>query len=250
MYKIFPLMVCVLVASGMYAQDIDSLLNLNAYTEESELQRILNKDVEVSSQGLSARETPGILSVITGEEIENSGARDLTDVLRLVPGFEILQDLQFVMGLGLRGNWANEGKVLVLLDGQQMNELLYQTVAVGNHFAVDAIERIEIIRGPGSAIYGGSAEYGVINIITKAATLNGARIYGMGGFHGQTVGRTNGGVMLGSTPNENVSWDLSVFKGSGIVSDEKEFEDQIQGISGQDLSGTMADPMNVSLGLR
>jgi len=79
------------------------------------------------------------------------------------------------MGLSLRGNWANEGKVLVLMDGQPFNELLYQSVAVGNRFPVDAIERVEIIRGPGSAQYGGSAEYGVINIITKV-TINGQRI--------------------------------------------------------------------------
>ncbi|HYG20911.1 MAG TPA: TonB-dependent receptor plug domain-containing protein [Ohtaekwangia sp.] len=156
------------------AQDLDSLINLNAFTEESDLQKILNKNVAVSAQNMTVRETPGIISQVTAEEIQNSGARDIIDVLRLVPGFEVLQDLQFVMGLGLRGNWANEGKVLVMLDGQPFNDLLYQTVAVGNRLPVDAVERIEIIRGPGSAIYGGSAEYGVINIITKAASsLNG-----------------------------------------------------------------------------
>src|SRR5689334_12368285 len=148
-----------------FSQDLDSLMNLNAFTAESDLQKILNKNVAVSAQKLSSRETPGIISVITAEEIQNSGARDMIDVLRLVPGFDVLQDLQFVMGMGLRGNWANEGKVLVLLDGQPLNELLYQSVALGNRLPVDAIERIEIIRGPGSAIYGGSAEYGVINIV-------------------------------------------------------------------------------------
>src|SRR6478672_5076727 len=175
------------------AQELDSLLKVSTYTEESDLQKVLNKGLTVSSsKALSTRETPGIISLITAEEIQNAGARDLIDILRMVPGFDIGQDLQFVMGIGLRGNWANEGKVLVMMDGQPFNELLYQTVAIGNRFPVDAIERIEIIRGPGSAIYGGSAEYGVINIITKAAeSLNGVEVYGVGGFHAGAVGRTN-----------------------------------------------------------
>src|SRR5215207_3264317 len=82
-----------------YSQDLDSLMNLNAFTAESDLQKILNKNVAVSAGKLTVRETPGIISLITAEEIQNSGARDLIDVLRLVPGFDVLQDLQFVMGL-------------------------------------------------------------------------------------------------------------------------------------------------------
>ena len=182
-WKFTPTLLLVFLCFSSFSQDLDSLMNLKAFTEESDLQKILNKNVAVSTQKLTTRETPGIISVVTSEEIQNSGARDLIDVLRLVPGFDVMQDLQFVMGIGLRGSWANEGKVLVMMDGQPFNELLYQTVAVGNRFSVDAIERIEIIRGPGSAVYGGSAEYGVINMITKAAgSLNGVAVYGTGGF--------------------------------------------------------------------
>jgi outer membrane cobalamin receptor len=235
-----------------FSQDLDSLLNLNAFTAESDLQKILNKNVAVSSKnGLTTRETPGIITVISAEEIQNSGARDMIDVLRLVPGFDVQQDLQFVMGIGLRGSWANEGKVLVMMDGQPFNELLYQTVAIGNRFPVDAVERIEIIRGPGSAIYGGSAEYGVINIITKAAdSLNGVAVYGTGGFHADAVGRTNGGVMA-SRKTDTFSWDFNAFKGKGIVSDQHQHQDLIQDYGVQDLSKvTRADPMNLNLGLK
>lgn len=234
------------------AQDLDSLLNLSAYTEESELQKNLNKALTVSSsKALTVRETPGIISLITAEEIQNSGARDLIDVLRLVPGFDVAQDLQFVMGLGLRGNWANEGKVLVMLDGQPLNDLLYQTVAVGNRFPVDAIEQIEIIRGPGSAVYGGSAEYGVINIKTKAVeSLNGVIAYGAGGFHARATGRTNGGVMV-AKKGEIISWDVSFFKGKGIVSDQDNFQILSQDSLPQNLSKTTyADPMNINAGLK
>jgi outer membrane receptor for ferrienterochelin and colicin len=98
---------------------------LRATTEASELQKILNENVAASSKkGLASRETPGIVSVVTAEEIKNSGARDLTDVLKMVPGFEFATDVEFVVGIGLRGNWANEGKILVLVDGHEYNEIL------------------------------------------------------------------------------------------------------------------------------
>jgi outer membrane cobalamin receptor len=225
-------------------------MNLNAFTEESALQKMLNKNVAVSTQKLSTRETPGIISVITAEEIQNSGARDMVDVLRLVPGFDVMQDIQFVIGMSLRGSWANEGKVLVMMDGQPFNDLLYQTVALGNRFSVDAIERIEIIRGPGSAIYGGSAEYGVINIITKAAeSLNGVTVYGTGGFHADATGRTNGGIAA-AMKRENFSWDFSLFKGKGIVSD-RSYQDLYQSEDSVNLANiTHADPMNISAGFR
>src|SRR3954471_7671281 len=96
-----------LVISFAQSQDLDSLLNISAYSQESDLQKSLNKGLTVSSsKALSTRETPGIISLITAEEIQNAGARDLIDILRLVPGFDVAQDLQFVMGIGLRGNWA------------------------------------------------------------------------------------------------------------------------------------------------
>src|SRR5688572_25146788 len=108
MYLKYCCALYVLVLSSLFtvqAQDLDSLMNLNAFTEESDLQKIINKNVAVSTQKLSSRETPGILSVVTAEEIQNSGARDMVDVLRLVPGFDVMQDLQFVMGMSLRGSW-------------------------------------------------------------------------------------------------------------------------------------------------
>ncbi len=238
-------------AQELETTDLDSLMNAGAFTAESELQKGLNKNVAVSKLNLSSRESPGIISVVTSEEISNMGARDLTDVLRLVPGFDIMQDLQFIQGLSLRGNWANEGKILVMLDGIPFNDILYQSVAVGNRFPVDAIERIEIIRGPGSANYGGSAEYGVINIITKAAeSLNGVQVYGVAGLHSGAVGRTNGGIMASQKIENHLSWDFSLFGGRGIASDRM-YQDYAMGLDKQDLSKKSSqDPVNVNLGLK
>ena len=84
-----------------------------------------------------------------------------------------------------------------------MNERLYSTLQLGNHFPVDHIERIEVIRGPGSVIYGGNAELAVINVITRgpeqlqggAATLT----YGQldGGFARRTLSLAAGQVFSG-----------------------------------------------------
>jgi outer membrane receptor for ferrienterochelin and colicin len=250
--KKFLLPLAFVVTFFTYGQDLDSLINVSAFTAESELQKQLNKATGVASgKAMSTRETPGILSIITSEEIQNAGARDMIDVLRMVPGIDVLQDNQFALGIGIRGNWGNEGKVLVLMDGHYMNELLYQTVLFGNHFSVEMIERIEIIRGPGSAIYGGSAEYGVINIISKAAsTLNGIQAFGIGGFNSGAVARTNGGLMVAQR-NDKMSWDLSLFKGKGNVSDARHFQDLYAANDPQNLSKTTtADPLNINFGVK
>lgn len=120
-----------------------------------------------------AREQPAIVSVITQEEIARSGARDLLSVLDLVPGFSFAADIDNVVGAGFRGLWAYEGKILVLLDGIPVNDGLYGTVQFGNHYSAEQIRQVEIIRGPGSARYGGSAELAVISITTKGAEQNG-----------------------------------------------------------------------------
>ncbi|HEX7413290.1 MAG TPA: TonB-dependent receptor plug domain-containing protein, partial [Bacteroidia bacterium] len=153
---------------NFYDMTIEQLLSLKAHGIPSELEKLINSLISVASKKpLNVRESPSIVTLVTADEIKNSGARDLVDVLRLVPGIDFGMDVEGVVGIGMRGNWAHEGKVLLLLDGQEMNEILYATTQFGNHFPIDQIKKIEIIRGPGSAIYGGYAEYGVINIVTK-----------------------------------------------------------------------------------
>ncbi len=149
------------------------------------LEELMNVKISVASvKELAPRESPGIVTLITADDIKNLGARYLMDALKVVPGFDFGTDVEGVQGIGVRGNWAHEGKILLLIDGQQMNENLYSTIQLGNHYPVDNIERIEIIRGPGSAVYGDCAEYAVINVISKKAKdINGA---GVAAFYGQT----------------------------------------------------------------
>jgi outer membrane receptor for ferrienterochelin and colicins len=140
--------------------------------EEMTLEELLDQELKIAAmKGTTARESPGIVTLITAEEIADSGARDLIDVLRMVPGFDFGVDVQGIVGIGVRGNWAHEGKLLLLLDGQEMNEPLYSTLQFGNRIPVEQIARVEVIRGPGSAIYGGYAELGVVNVITRSADM-------------------------------------------------------------------------------
>lgn len=191
------------------------------------LEDLLNMEVSVASKtALTTRESPGIVTVITEEEIRNSGARDLIDVLRLVPGINFGADVQGTVGIIMRGNWANEGKVLFLMDGQELNEILYATLTMGNRFDVTQIKRIEIIRGPGSSIYGGNAELGVVNIITK----NGEDLQGVqaGVTYGQlsnTYGRINSSLAAGKKFSDDLMVNVSGFYGIGQRSGE-DFVDQ------------------------
>lgn len=143
------------------------------------LEELMNVKITVASiKELTPRQSPGIITYITAEEIRNLGARDLMEVLRQVPGFEFGVDVEGVIGIAVRGNWAHEGKVVLFIDGIEMNESLYSTLQLGGHYPVDNIERIEIIRGPGSALHGGYAAYAVIKIITKTAKLGSQDISG------------------------------------------------------------------------
>ena len=161
----------------------------------------------------TSMESPGVITVISGEEIRTRGARDLMDILETVPGFDFGVDVEGVTGLGVRGNWAHEGKALLLIDGQVMNEGLYSTLQFGIHYPLNGIKRIEIIRGPGSVIYGDYAEYAVINIITeKPEEINGIKATVEYGQMKESYARRGGAFSVGKSFH-NYAFDL---KGSFI----------------------------------
>jgi outer membrane receptor for ferrienterochelin and colicin len=140
---------------------VKELLDLAALKDKDESTSVATQ-VE-----LPIRETPSIVSVLTEEDIVRSGARDLRELLSFVPGIDFGTDVNNLTGLGLRGLWGHEGKVLVLLDGNTLNETSFGTFSFNQHIFLGNIKRVEIIRGPGSAIYGGLAGLCVINITSK-----------------------------------------------------------------------------------
>ncbi len=133
-----------------------------------DLQSLLNTPVAVASiKEMAISESPAILTVITREDMNRFGLRYLADIANIIPGISFGCDVLGVVGIGIRNNWAHEGKALIMLDGIELNEDLYANTQFGNHYSLDNIEKIEIIRGPGSVMYGGTAALTVINMISK-----------------------------------------------------------------------------------
>lgn len=186
------------------------------------LEELMNIEVSVaSSKPLSLNESPSIVTIITAEEIEKSGARDLMDILKLIPGVEFNVDVQGVVGISIRGIWANEGKVLLRVDGQEMNEIAYGTIQMGNRYNISQISKIEVIRGPGSAIYGGFAEYAVINIISKTdEDLKGINANVIMGQTVNTYARQNASLFVANKMN-HFNYSVSAFLGRGQRSNLK-----------------------------
>jgi outer membrane receptor protein involved in Fe transport len=140
--------------------------------------------VTASRRAQSSLEAPNATTVITEEDIRLSGATSLVELLRRVPGADVMELGVGSANLSLRGfNQRIANKVLVLIDGRTeyqdfLGTTLWSSVPIG----LEEIERIEVIRGPGSALYGANAMLGVVNIITRApGTGPRAQLNGMAG---------------------------------------------------------------------
>ncbi len=118
-------------------------------------------------------EAPASVTIITREEIRKYGHTTLADVLRSVRGFYVTYDRNYSY-LGVRG-FSRPGdynaRVLLLIDGHRLNDNIFGGALIGTEFPmdVDLIDRVEIIRGPSSSLYGTSAFFAVINVITRGA---------------------------------------------------------------------------------
>ncbi len=175
-----------------------------------DLEAALTRETSVATSRLRRlREAPGVVTILTREDLLTSGARDLAEVLARVPGFQLGVDVWNGVGAGFRGIWGQEGKILYLVDGMELNDLSYGAFQLGpQHVPVDQLDRIEIIRGPGSAMYGGHAELAVVNVVTRAAHVDGVSVSVTGGRVARATsatgltaaaGTTAGGVQLGAT---------------------------------------------------
>lgn len=165
-----------------------------------------------------------LLTTLYGKDIRNSGVRDLIDVLRLVPGIYFAYDLDNVVSIGIRGNWAQEGKVLLLIDNQEVNESSYGNLVFNNHYPVDNIERIDIIRGPASAQYGGNASMAVIHIITrKGSEISGMKATFTSGQYDSANARRSLEVMAGGMTLDSTEWSIQGYAASGNMSTRTSF---------------------------
>ncbi|MBN1826756.1 MAG: TonB-dependent receptor [Candidatus Eisenbacteria bacterium] len=126
--------------------------------------------VTPARHSLTVSQAPASVTVITEEEIEASGAQNLADLLREIPGLEVAAVTATDVNVGARGyNRTLANKLLVMIDGRSVYEdffgvVLWEMLPV----ALEEIKQIEVVRGPGSAVYGANAYSGVIHIITKS----------------------------------------------------------------------------------
>jgi outer membrane receptor for ferrienterochelin and colicins len=101
--------------------------------------------------------------VITREQIDATGARDLGQLLQQHPGVELVYSFR---GVGLRLQGLDPEYVLVLVDGERVSGRVGTTLDLGR-FSLDSVERVEIVKGPSAALYGADAMGGVVNLITR-----------------------------------------------------------------------------------
>jgi len=115
-------------------------------------------------------EAPSSVTIIAAEEVRKYGHRTLADILQSVRGLYVTYDRNYSY-LGTRGFNRSDfnSRILLLVDGHRVNNSLSDGASIGTDFIldVDLIDRVEVIRGPGSALYGNNAFFGVINVITK-----------------------------------------------------------------------------------
>ncbi len=157
---------CLLTLStSLHAQN-------NTSVAETDSQKLSNLIVSAGIAPIDSDQYGGSVTVITAADIDQAQANYLSDILRQVPGFAINQSggPGSQTQLRVRGSEANH--VMVLLDGVRVNDPTAGDEFLFNYALLDNIERIEIIRGPQSAIWGTDAMSAVINIISKQSTQN------------------------------------------------------------------------------
>jgi outer membrane receptor for ferrienterochelin and colicins len=219
---ILSLALCVV----LQANDADQAVNLSSLS----LEDLFNIEVtSISRRAESQHLAPGVVTVISSQDIHQYGARHLRDVLDRVVGTQVLGSHQRPHNkTSIRGmnSTHQDDAVLLLLNGRPIysgqDGGFSQDIYLG--FPLETIERIEIIRGPGSVIYGTNAMAGVINLVTKDAktAINETRVdIGAGSFGRQQLQLST--LMSGEDYSLNIG--LNGIKSQG---------DSVQGIVDQD----------------
>ena len=169
---------------------------------------LMNVEVtSVSKKEQKASQTAAAIFVITQEDIRRSGANNIPDLLRMVPGVNVAQINSNIWAISVRGfNGEFSNKLLVMLDGR----IVYLPTFSGVFWDVldvplEDIERIEVIRGPGGATWGANAVDGVINIITsKASQTRGGMVVAGAGNLDQGFGTAQYGGTAGASTDYRV----------------------------------------------
>jgi outer membrane receptor protein involved in Fe transport len=188
-----------------------------------DLERLMNIEIVVagSKREQQSRDVASFVSVVTAAEIREHGYRTLADVLRTLPGFYVTNDRNYsylgIRGFSRPGDWNS--RILLLLNGLRTNDNVYDLAYIGEEFSVDVdmIERVEVIRGPGSALYGSNALFAVINVVTKSgSSLAGGEVSTSAASFGTHSGRASYGRSFANDLDLLVSATYSDGKGRNL----------------------------------
>ena len=148
----------MVVAKGDLADlSLEELMNIEVTTVSKKAQKIFN--------------APASITIINREEIIKYGYRTVSEALSRIPGIYLTNDRNYE-NLGFRGFSKTSDfntRILLLIDGYKINDPVYDQAAFGEEqfFDIENIERIEIIKGPGSSLWGTNALLAIINIIPR-----------------------------------------------------------------------------------
>ena len=229
--KIFIINLFLLISPFLLFSQVSDSTNTESLFMMS-LDDLMNIDiVSATGQNQNINDAPSIISVITSEQIQDNGYRSVAEAINSIVGIDIITDY-YLPNLGIRG--VNSGirtysrLIKVMIDGHNVSfrsnsdNILSQSL-----IPIEAIEKIEIIRGPNSAIYGKNAFLGVINIITKSATTE---------MH-TSVSQNYGIIQNNPTFGINTCINGSSNKLSYLLSSSYSFIDR-SGISPQNVPGS------------
>ena len=177
--KIITVSFIALTCSPLYAQEIQSNDLFSLSFEELLSVKVFSttKTAEVALQ-----KAPGIVRVFTRNMIKNQGYKTLKDILLQVPGIQVQEyraGHQLAWSRGVQSRYNS--KVLWLVDGVPIRDSYYGHNAIDEFIPLEYVERVEIINGPGSVLYGANAFAGVVSVTTKKSAKS---LSISGGTHG------------------------------------------------------------------
>jgi outer membrane receptor for ferrienterochelin and colicins len=210
----------LLLASALGALVVTAGAGTAAHAQSidyASLESLFGEPITTSATGtpLKASETPSNMTIITADEIRQSGSRKIPEILARVPGLDILQTGFNNFDVGVRGyQQPFQPRLLVLVDGRQVFLDDYSRTAWDNiPVNVDDIRQIEVVKGASSALFGSNAAGGVINIVTNSPLYDNSNVATLSGG-------TQNSITGDATATVNGSWGGSKFTAGGLNADE------------------------------
>lgn len=160
---LFALSLYIPISSAEPQDKIDQLFDMS-------FEQLMALEVTLASKSsASLNEVPSTVTLFTKEQIDRLSVENVYELLNYVPGFQVTRGdwVGAVMKEHARGVFLDNGYVLFMINGERINELSFGKASVYTPFIpLSVVERVEVIRGPGSALYGSNAFMGVVNVIT------------------------------------------------------------------------------------